>query len=151
MGCCQRTWGGRCKHSISFVSFLQKSPGAYPPQPTQAALRLRVLRSPPCSPADDTAAAAVPGRGHRLVSHLSEISEGAPVRATSVSADDDINPVTCTSVRPQGPQRGRWSPAPPVPAPAAPAALSALPGLPANASLPQKHILCTSGESFCYL
>lgn len=42
---------------------LQKNPGEDPPEPSPAAFRLRVLPSPPCPTANDTAA-AVPGRRH---------------------------------------------------------------------------------------
>ena len=139
---------------VSSVS-LQKNPGAYPPEPSPAALRLRVLPSPPRSPANDTAAAAVPGWRHRLVSHCQKINKSS-VESNNDPLLSSLHPSVChfgwwrwwfsrLPVCLQGSQCRCRPPSPPVPAPAASAALSALPGLPSNAPLPQEHIFCTSG------
>lgn len=92
-------------HLIMFYCNLQKNPGANPPEPPQTPLRLRVLRSPPCSPANN-AAAAVPGRRHRLVSPtvLSVLRPSACLSASSpvclpagISALTRASPTTSTS------------------------------------------------------
>lgn len=92
-----------------FSSSWQKNPGAYSTEPSPAAVRLRVLSSPPRPAADDTAAAALPGRGHRLVSQCLSLNQSgettpnpprlfisAPIclPVTMPSMGDDVDLVT---------------------------------------------------------